>query len=496
MKYILLSLFILFLTFCTGNREDAGIYISTNNGSITATIDNQEYTQLDTLSGSSQATLLKNAGVLAVDVPQDDVKAVPLLAILYMNGIVEALDSIDVSALTEFTFNDLYDGEYSIVIVSGTDMISERNNIPVSQEHVTTVTIQVNLSIYYITNKSVTNVDNSVTNVYYGFPSSASLSSEVLTVSSASEQSSQLANLVVSSNDKLESSSSNNNVSSAVIQLPSSVVSSSTIVPVSSSSTVTTSSVSSAPLSSSNSVSSSSATNPISSSTITEFTVTLQPGPSEGKDALIYYSPHPSSNTHLVSINEGVKELMAAGRFDAGTSFRSMISFNTATIPTNATITSATFVLSVSHWYDKHVIEDYRIDIHKMLKSWKEGTGDKVEATALTDGVTGLERFWGSQDGTEDWNETFVGLDDVDASIQIFGSVTRSYSDLTPWNFDMTSLVQEWVSAPEVNFGVLMRNPSDKISSATLPAIPHFYTSERGVLEDRPKLVVTYTINE
>jgi hypothetical protein len=136
--------------------------------------------------------------------------------------------------------------------------------------------------------------------------------------------------------------------------------------------------------------------------------------------------------------------------------------------------------------------DSVKIRAHKVLRAWKEGNGSGgTPTTEAFDGVTALERYWGTQDGSEDWNQKLVGLDDVDASSATAGSATRARGYLGYWEIDLTDLAKFWADSPSQNFGVILEGdiaPTD----AQVEDYPYFYTREYpGADSLKPSLILT-----
>jgi hypothetical protein len=101
---------------------------------------------------------------------------------------------------------------------------------------------------------------------------------------------------------------------------------------------------------------------------------------------------------------------------------RSLIAFDLATIPTGASIQGA--FLNV-RMVDQAGV-DFGVEVHEVLVSWSET------------GVT--------------WNNQPSFSSDIEASL--------GFQGLTWWRFDVTALVQHWVTEPTTNHGLLLKeNP-------------------------------------
>jgi hypothetical protein len=133
-----------------------------------------------------------------------------------------------------------------------------------------------------------------------------------------------------------------------------------------------------------------------------------------------------------------------------------------------------------------------------MLCSWKQGNFngnyyDKGLNNKEVDGATAMERFYGIQDGTEDWSVPFVGMNDIDASKKVYASIGKNFNDMSPWEFDVTELVTQWVLNPELNYGVLLRSPTDQGLDDKNLSYPDLVSGDNLDLPaKRPMLKITF----
>jgi hypothetical protein len=162
-------------------------------------------------------------------------------------------------------------------------------------------------------------------------------------------------------------------------------------------------------------------------------------------------------------------------------------------------IIAAYLVLTPVRWYQMDQNSLFTIDIHQMLKSWKPGTGG-IECSAGTqnsasiDGATAKERFWGNQDGSEDWQTPNVGLNDIDAASIPIASFAKASPDLSSWQFNITSICKKWISGSALNYGVLLRAPSDQNIAGPYLSIPSFWSevAAETAPANRPQLTIIY----
>jgi hypothetical protein len=188
--------------------------------------------------------------------------------------------------------------------------------------------------------------------------------------------------------------------------------------------------------------------------------------------------------------NRGKEGGMGPGSYDVNSTSRSLVHFKIPESYTDAKISKAVIRLTNQGWTKKNVTAPYRVDLHRMLKSWKEGTGSDVVANSATvDGATGLERFWGNQDGSEDWSQVLVGLNDIDAASLKASSLTKSPGDMAFWDFDVTELAKSWASDSTQNFGVIMVTDFPA-SNALVADYPVFNTRDVAVADSLKPLLI------
>ena len=226
-------------------------------------------------------------------------------------------------------------------------------------------------------------------------------------------------------------------------------------------------------------------------------TLVIQPGPGEAEDCQVSFDKDLLTGGAWPNYNNGSTPCFAVGAYDWNTVCRALIKFNMPAAIDPDSIISAKMVLSLDHYQDQNLDTLYKIGIYQMLRSWKAGTGpggcaDKVPNSATIDGATGLDRFWGNQDGEEDWNVPNVGLDDVDAMSNPETSVSQLYTD-SLWEFDITNLCKNWISGAAENYGILICSPYEHGINGLTVSYPIFSSGNNTAdISKRPKLLITY----
>ena len=132
---------------------------------------------------------------------------------------------------------------------------------------------------------------------------------------------------------------------------------------------------------------------------------------------------------------------------------------------------------------------DPTLEAYRVTRDWEEGEGTWGEAKS---GVTWYEYDYYDHDFTEtnNWNIPGGDIDTfTDFGYGIGGLVAETVMQENSWiTFDISGIVQEWVSGEMENFGVLIQGIQKNCNDARL------YSSEYADEEMRPVLVVTYGV--
>jgi hypothetical protein len=174
-------------------------------------------------------------------------------------------------------------------------------------------------------------------------------------------------------------------------------------------------------------------------------TITIQPGPSAGKDAFV--------NEYNPNTNYGSYDYLRVGCALTDPTYYDKISFvqfSLSSIPSGSTINSASLYVYCSTTYG----DPQYIRLYQLSSSWSEST------------VT--------------WN---------DAPNYWSGEYTTAYVSGTGWkSWDATDHVQEWWNGQTTNYGFYLRHTTWNDEDQSI-----FRSSDYSSSSYRPKLVVTYT---
>lgn len=180
-------------------------------------------------------------------------------------------------------------------------------------------------------------------------------------------------------------------------------------------------------------------------------------------------------------IGNGAGRYLYTGNQNNGARRRCNIHFNTGTIPTGATIQSATLRLYCNQAQGAAV----NVAVYAATADWGEGTsdpnGDESNGTTATaNDSTWIHRFynaalWSTPGG--DFRAT--------PSATVSVSTANLFHDWS--STTLTSDVQGWVNAPSTNFGWFIRG--DEASSANTK---RFASRQSDTPANAPQLVITY----
>ena len=218
------------------------------------------------------------------------------------------------------------------------------------------------------------------------------------------------------------------------------------------------------------------------------FPVTVDPSPyssqpdaAGGKDATMVGSTGPDT------YNYGLATDFNSGGYGAGpTPMRSLVDFDTSSIPTTVTVDSATLSLWLNVAGNTYAAGAATVNLHQVLRLWVEGT----RAGVLDDPATGCT--WFRYDLTNTWATNGCGNTTTDREASVLGSHDMATTDAAASQHDFVLTpgaggVQDWIDGTLANNGVIavgLEQPTRLYS---------FCSSDNATAAQRPKLVIAYT---
>ncbi len=216
-------------------------------------------------------------------------------------------------------------------------------------------------------------------------------------------------------------------------------------------------------------------------------TIIFQPSPhSQASSTPTTVNLNPSADTSLFELspdsNMGSMSHIASGTIRTGQKSRALYSFNLSSIPSNATITSAS--LSIPVVIVPPGAPPATFGLHRMLQSWTEGNKSGNRGSTASTG----EPTWNSRaKGSTSWGAP-GGSAGSDFSASPAASV--SVNGLGTYTFNSTdSLVadaQAWLANPSSNFGWMLLCQSEGVTKSAR----RFAARENAA---PPILRITYT---
>ena len=178
------------------------------------------------------------------------------------------------------------------------------------------------------------------------------------------------------------------------------------------------------------------------------------PNESQSKDTFV-------TNSDPLTNYDGAPYLAAGSLWESGTIERTYLQFNISAIPSNAIITEAKVGL-----FFKDPMSYISIPIYVV-----------VPLAAYE-----VKEYW--EEASLNWNNQPV-VNSVYEDVQTLSGDTDKYI-----YWDITSLVQEWVSGMKANYGIRLADEDE----TTLDDGKHFSSSSAPVGTERPKLIISYYI--
>jgi hypothetical protein len=198
----------------------------------------------------------------------------------------------------------------------------------------------------------------------------------------------------------------------------------------------------------------------ISAQTFAQQTVVLQPGPSDGKDALLHglYT--------MVNTNDGNDQQLPAVAWTFGGTpgtVRSALGFDLSFIPSGSVINSA------------------RLSLY----SWDQSGGMGNHSSLSGSNACWLQRITSAwAESTVTWNNQPSTTTANEVALPASTSPTQNYL-----NIDVTSMVQDMINDPSAGYGMLLRLQTESYYRRV-----NFCSSDHINSALRPKLEITFTV--
>lgn len=185
---------------------------------------------------------------------------------------------------------------------------------------------------------------------------------------------------------------------------------------------------------------------------------------------------------NATSDNSGGNVTNFAGNTGANGIRRLLIRFDLSTIPTNATVQTATLQMSIVKSAPTAPVVSH--SIHKVTNSWVEGTGTGTGGGGMI--VIGAASWAYRETATLAWTNPgcdFVGTESAVTSVGT-GVQTVAWSGA-----GVVTDVQGWIANPSTNFGWVIRGQEGTAQSARVYA-----SAEEPTASLQPVLTVNYTV--
>ena len=217
----------------------------------------------------------------------------------------------------------------------------------------------------------------------------------------------------------------------------------------------------------------------------------------DGADTYLMYK----DGENVRNYNFGIKDIISLWRYGTNSEFRhtrrSLIKFNVHDVlPANTNIISAELTLRCKRILDHPTPTGAfpaQINIHRMLKSWNEGSSNG----ATNDFASWLNRSSGNPWGHDDAWPGGGCEARVDYEENVSSWITKDDdADGTDFIWDVRDLVQFWINnSASQNHGMLLKLALDQ--SIKIYQLMDFYSSENTEYSNnRPKLIVDHSVGD
>lgn len=162
--------------------------------------------------------------------------------------------------------------------------------------------------------------------------------------------------------------------------------------------------------------------------------------------------------------------------------FRPIMRFDLTSIPTSATVLSASLSLTFTSTYNPVLdFNSFPATIYGLSQSWTEGTG-----TSALPGTQDVS--FDNYSGTSFWNNGGGDYTDLGINNPVFASLSNGGHYTQIVSSSLTSLVQPWITTPASNNGLLIVGTGQPNQNTAI-----FYSREGGTSSQAPQLKITYS---
>lgn len=193
---------------------------------------------------------------------------------------------------------------------------------------------------------------------------------------------------------------------------------------------------------------------------------TFQPAASDGKDTFIQDGAGEALNFGSANVLHATNDTIQE---------RGLMQFDLSTIAANARVESAVLDIEIKDMWDGG--SDAALGVHRVTRSWAEGVGGQ------TGDDEGPGANWLKYESHYSWATAggdYVALPEATIAVPYLTAGSYGHKQL-----DVTTLAQNWVMAPDQNFGVAL------VATGFVNEM-QIWSSDTPVPARRPKLTVTW----
>jgi len=148
----------------------------------------------------------------------------------------------------------------------------------------------------------------------------------------------------------------------------------------------------------------------------------------------------------------GTHKYLIVGKDGSFPKKRSLLRADFDQLPPGTTIKKATlhvyFEYAHTASFSSEPCIDRDISVHEVYIPWSEAVASKTKAT-----------------NTQNWSEPLCGINEKDAALDGYTTAFWACTDAKSWKtFEVTGLVQQWISFPDQNNGFLLLAENEDVS--------------------------------